>query len=285
MIFTSKRRSRSGLQSPMPVPSAPTPEHAGEQSAVATAGVGLPIAGGALVDEPEDLDAISVTARWLILTTDISRTFSRALLPEAFEVPERPSIAVWIVEPLSADSDEVGVPQGRLFAGLSCSCLLPGEQDESAFTSELLVGAPIVDEDRNPFALPELPQAELSLVNGVGGMGFSIPPVDGVGQGLVGRVELSESASEQVQLTPDWLACQSWRTDLVAPVGVASGGGSGDFVHTQWDVTRLSPIVTGSAVVDCAEFGSHAYDLSSADSIDARYGFARVAIVGRQQGA
>ncbi|MCL2533521.1 MAG: hypothetical protein FWE39_05070, partial [Nocardiaceae bacterium] len=198
---------------------------------------------------------------------------------------EQPSIAVWIVEPLSADSDEVGVPEGRMFAGLSCSCLLPGEQDESAFTSDLLVGAPIVDGDRDPFALPELPQASLSLVNGVGGMGFEIAPADGVGRGLVGRVELSESSPESVQLTPDWLGCQSWRTDLVEPVGVASSGGSGDVVHTQWEVTRLSPIVTGSAVVECAEFGPRAYDLSSVTSLHARYGFARVAIVGRQPGA
>ncbi|WFR73709.1 hypothetical protein P9209_09040 [Prescottella defluvii] len=166
MIFTSKRRSRSDLQPPMLFPSAPTAERT---------------AAPPVVEEPKDLDAISVTARWLILTTDISRSFSRALLPESFEVPERPSIAVWIVEPLSADSDEVGVPQGRLFAGMSCSCLLPGEQDESAFTSDLLVGAPIGDEDRNPFALPELPQAELSLVNGVGGMGFAIPRPTGEG--------------------------------------------------------------------------------------------------------
>ncbi|MDH6278886.1 hypothetical protein [Prescottella agglutinans] len=269
MIFTSKRRSRSDLQPPMLFPSAPTADRTATQS---------------VVEEPKDLDAISVTARWLILTTDISRSFSRALLPESFEVPERPSIAVWIVEPLSADSDEVGVPQGRLFAGMSCSCLLPGEQDESAFTSDLLVGAPIVDEDRNPFALPELPQAELSLVNGVGGMGFAIPPADGGGRGLLGRVELSECGSEQVQLTPDWLACQSWRTDLVEPVGVASSGDSGDVVRTQWELTRLSPIVTGSAVVECAEFGPRAYDLSSAASLDARYGFARVAILGRQAG-
>lgn len=281
MIFTSKRRSRSG-QPPMLVPSASTADHPVAQSGVATVGAGDSVAGGSVVEEPKDLDAISVTARWLILTTDISRAFSRALLPESFEVPERPSIAVWIVEPLSADSDAVGVPQGRLFAGMSCSCLLPGDQDESAFTSDLLVGAPIVDEDRNPFALPELPQTALSLVNGVGGMGFSIPPVDGGGRGLVGRVDLSENASEQVQLTPDWLACQSWPTDLVEPVGVASSGDAGDVVHTQWEVTRLSPIVTGSAVVECAEFGSRAYDLLSAASLDARYGFARVEILGRQ---
>ncbi len=280
MIFT--RRSRSGLQPPMLFPSAPAADHPATGSGVATAGAD---ADGSVVEEPKDLDAISVTARWLILTTDISRPFSRALLPESFEVPERPSIAVWIVEPLSADSDEVGVPQGRLFAGMSCSCLLPGEQDESAFTSDLLVGAPIEDGDRNPFALPELPQAELSLVNGVGGMGFSIPPADGGGRGLVGRVELSESGSEQVQLTPDWLACQSWRTDLVEPVGVASTRDYGDIVHTQWELTRLSPIVTGSAVVECAEFGPRAYDLSSAASLEARYGFARVAILGRQQRA
>lgn len=281
MIFT-KRRSQSGLQPPMLFPSAPAADHPSTGSGLASAGAD---GGGSVAEEPKDLDSISVTARWLILTTDISRTFSRALLPESFEVPERPSIAVWIVEPLSADSDEVGVPQGRLFAGMSCSCLLPGEQDESAFTTDLLVGAPIEDGDRNPFALPELPQAELRLVNGVGGMGFSIPPVDGGGRGLVGRVTLSESGSEQVQLTPDWLACQSWRTDLIEPVGVASTGDSGDVVHTQWELTRLSPIVTGSAVVECAEFGSRAYDLSSAASLDARYGFARVAILGRQQRA
>ncbi|WFR73710.1 hypothetical protein P9209_09045 [Prescottella defluvii] len=87
-----------------------------------------------------------------------------------------------------------------------------------------------------------------------------------------------------MQLTPDWLACQSWRTDLVEPVGVASSGDSGDVVRTQWELTRLSPIVTGSAVVECAEFGPRAYDLSSAASLDARYGFARVAILGRQAG-
>ncbi|WP_430333981.1 hypothetical protein [Rhodococcus sp. ACT016] len=280
MIFTSKRRSRGAVQPPSLFPSAVSADDTAPPADVATV---LP--DEQIVGEPQDLDAISVAARWLILSTDISHAFSRALLPEYFEVPEQPSIAVWIVEPLSADSDEVGVPEGRLFAGLSCSCLLPGEQDESAYTSDLLVGAPIVDGDRSPFALPELPQAALSLVNGVGGMGFSIPPADGGGRGLVGRVELSDSGSEQVRLTPDWLACQSWRTDLVQPVGVVSSGGPGDFVHTQWEVTRLSPTVTGSAVVDCAEFGPRAYDLSSAASLDARYGFARVEIVGRQPGA
>ncbi len=66
-----------------------------------------------------------------------------------------------------------------------------------------------------------------------------------------------------------------------------SGSGTGaempTLVHTQWEVTRLSPIVTGSAVIECAEFGSHAYDLSgSTAALDARYGFARVAILGRQ---
>lgn len=268
MIFTSKRRGR--VEPRQATPASPS------DPVASTGSVSAPV---------EVAPAVAVTARWLILTTDVARGFARALLPEPFAVPDRPQLAVWIVEPLSADSDAVGVPVGRLFAGMSCNCLLPGEQDESAYTSDFMVGAPIGDGDRNPFALPHLPQTALSLVNGVGGMGFSIPPVDGGGRGVVGRVDLSECDAGQVQLTPDWLSCQSWRSDLVGRPGDGDGRESGgpDLVHTQWELTRLSPIVTGSAVVECAEFGSHAYDLSgSAAALDARYGFARVAILGRQ---
>ncbi|WP_235871220.1 acetoacetate decarboxylase family protein [Rhodococcus spongiicola] len=231
-------------------------------------------------DDARDPEAISVTARWLILTTDVSRDFARALLPEPFEVPDRPELAAWIVEPLSDDS--VGIPAGRLLAGMSCSCLLPGEQDESAFTSDFLTGTPMGDEDRAPFALPPLPQTTMSLVNDVGGMGFSVSPVDGEGRGMVGRVELSECGSTQAQLAPDWLVCQSWRTDRV--VDASDADRRPGLVHTQWELTRLSPIVTGPAVVECAEFGSRNYDLSdSAAELEARYGFARLTIVGRQQ--
>ncbi|PTR31168.1 hypothetical protein C8K36_101195 [Rhodococcus sp. OK519] len=292
MIFTSKRRARAGLQPSVlfaradavapPDTAAPTdavaPTDAAESVHHALGPVEVATSVGG---ESKDADQVAVTARWLVLTTDVTRGFARALLPEPFALADRPQLAVWIVEPLSADSTEVGVPVGRLFAGMSCNCLLPGEQDESAYTSDFLVGAPIADGDRDPFALPDLPQTALSLVNGVGGMGFSIPPVDGGGRGVVGRVELSDSGSGEVQLTPDWMACQSWRPDLVGASGDAPGGP--DLVHTQWDVTRLSPIVTGSAVVECAEFGPHSYDLSgSAAALDARYGFARVAILGRQ---
>lgn len=264
MIFTSKRRGRVEPRQATPA---------------ASSG---PVAPPGSVSAPVGVEsAVAVTARWLILTTDVAHGFARALLPEPFAVPDRPQLAVWMVEPLSVDSDEVGVPVGRLFAGMSCTCLLPGEQDESAYTSDFMVGAPIGDGDRSPFALPDLPQTALSLVNGVGGMGFSISPVGGAGRGVVGRVELSECDAGQSQLTPDWLSCQSWRSDLVG--GPGSGSGRPDLVHTQWELTRLSPIVTGSAVVECAEFGSHAYDLSgSAAALDARYGFARVAILGRQ---
>lgn len=279
MIFTSKRRPRGGVRPPMlfsSARSAETIDHALASAEVATAVVG----------EEKDPDAVSVTARWLVLTTDVTHRFARSLLPPPCEVSEAPQLAIWIVEPLSADSDAVGVPSGRLFAGMSCSCLLPGEQDESAYTSDLLVGAPIDQGDRDPFALPELAQTSLSLVNGVGGMGFSISPADGGGPGVVGRVELSECGSGEVQLTPEWLACQSWRADLAGGSehhqGDARRGLEG-LVHTQWEVTRLSPIVTGAAVVECADFGPHAYDLAAAGaSLDARYGFARVSIVGRQ---
>ncbi|MFC9516147.1 hypothetical protein ACFTSD_10510 [Nocardiaceae bacterium NPDC056970] len=275
MIFTSKRRARVGVPAPALVPSTDSAEPSG--SALGPVDVAA-----ATNEESTEADAVAVAARWLVLTTDIAPGYARALLPEPFAVADRPQLAVWIVEPLSADSDTVGVPVGRLFAGMSCNCLLPGEQDESAYTSDFLVGAPIEDGDRDPFSLPDLPQAALSLVNGVGGMGFSIPPVDGVGRGVVGRVELSECDGGQVQLTPDWLACQSWRADLVGGSGDGDAGRP-DLVHTQWEVTRLSPIVTGSAVIECAEFGSHAYDLSGpAAALDARYGFARVAILGRQ---
>ncbi|RVW01215.1 hypothetical protein EGT50_13295 [Rhodococcus xishaensis] len=244
------------------------------------AGAKVAAAGIEDADDTRDPDAISVTARWLILTADVSRDFARALLPDPFEVPDRPELAAWIVEPLSDDS--VGIPVGRLLAGMSCSCLLPGEQDESAFTADFLTGMPIGDEDRAPFALPALPQTTMSLVNDVGGMGFSVSSVDGEGKGMTGRVELSECGSTQTQLAPDWLVCQSWRAD--------QGAGTGDadrrpgLIHTQWELTRLSPIVAGPAVVESAEFGSRNYDLAgSAAAFDARYGFARVTIVGRQQ--
>lgn len=276
MIFT-RRRTRGGMRPPMLFSSADSVETI--DHALVTAEVATAVDG-----QDADPDAVSVTARWLVLTTDVPADFARALLPRSCAVPECPQLAMWIVEPLSADSDTVGVPTGRLFAGISCSCLLPGEQDESAYTSDLLVGAPIDQGDRDPFALPELPQTSLSLVNGVGGMGFSISPAEGGGRGVVGQVELSECGSGEVQLTPDWLGCQSWRSEP----GHGAGGqptvdGNLDLVHTQWDVTRLSPIVSGSATVECADFGSHAYDLSAAlASLDARYGFARVSIVGRR---
>jgi len=289
MIFTSKRRARVGLRASTLLPSSDAVESGSVASgSVEPSDAVGPVEVAAAPNEETDgpsteADAVAVAARWLVLTTDIKPGFARALLPEPFTVADRPQLAVWIVEPLSADSDTVGVPVGRLFAGMSCNCLLPGEQDESAYTSDFLVGAPIEDGDRDPFSLPDLPQAALSLVNGVGGMGFSIPPVDGVGRGVAGRVELSECDGEQIQLTPDWLACQSWRADLVGGSADEHDSGRPDLVHTQWEVTRLSPIVTGSAVVEYAEFGSHAYDLSgSAAALDARYGFARVAILGRQ---
>ncbi|WP_305092566.1 hypothetical protein [Prescottella sp. R16] len=249
MIFTSKRRARGG---PQPV-SRESLEPAGD-----TAGP----------------DAISVTARWLVLTTPVGPGFARALLPGHFEVPSCPQLAVWMVEPMSATSDSVGVPVGRMFAGMSCSGLLPGARTESAFTSDLLVGAPIVDADRDPFALPAMAQSSLSLVNGVGGMGFSISPDDGDDRGVVGRVELDGEDGGATRLTPEWLAEQSWRADLV---GGASGG-VGELVRTRWEVTRLSPVVTGRAVLECANFGEHSYDLSGVSALAARYGFARVSI-------
>ncbi|MBM4599730.1 hypothetical protein GS504_14390 [Rhodococcus hoagii] len=287
MIFTSKRRARVGLRASTLLPSSDAVESGSVASgSVEPSDAVGPVEVAAAPDDETagsatEADAVAVAARWLVLTTDVSRGFARALLPEPFAVADRPQLAVWIVEPLSADSDAVGVPVGRLFAGMSCNCLLPGEQDESAYTSDFLVGAPIEEGDRDPFSLPDLPHTALSLVNGVGGMGFSIPPVDGVGRGVVGHVELAECDGEQVQLTPDWLACQSWREDVVS--GSRTGAEMPALVHTQWEVTRLSPIVTGSAVIECAEFGSHAYDLSgSTAALDARYGFARVAILGRQ---
>ncbi|WP_137726451.1 hypothetical protein [Prescottella subtropica] len=256
MIFTSKRRGRGGTQ-----PSSPVPAEGADTGA-----------------DAGDPDAISVTARWMVLTTSVGHGFARALLPDSFEVSGRPQLAVWMVEPMSATSDAVGVPVGRMFAGMSCSGLLRGESTESAFTSDLLVGAPIVDTDRDPFALPALAQSSLRLVNGVGGMGFSITPVDGGGRGVVGRVELDGEEGGAEQLTPDWLADQWWRPDLV---GGGTVGGVGELVRTRWDVTRLSPVVTGRAVVECADFGEHSYDLSGSSSLAARYGFARVSIAGR----
>ncbi|QCQ92386.1 hypothetical protein [Rhodococcus sp. SGAir0479] len=291
MIFTSRRRARGGLRSPTlssPAESVETVQTVddalvgGDADAAPARPEGSDgdVGWGGREDDP---DAISVTARWLVLTTDLTHGFARALLPESCAVPDVPQLAVWIVEPLSADSDSVGVPSGRLFAGMSCSCLLPGEQDESAFTSDLLVGAPLDEGDRDPFGLPDLPQTSLSLVNGVGGMGFSISPTDGSGRGVVGRVDLEECGSGPVQLTPDWLACQSWRSDFGSDGGAQPDGEGAGLVHTQWEVTRLSPIVSGSAVVECAEFGSHSYDLSAQGAaLDARYGYARVAIVGRR---
>lgn len=220
--------------------------------------------------------AMSVTARWLVLTTDVSHGFARALLPAPFGLPDRPQLAVWIVEPLSADSEALGVPAGRLFAGMSCRCRLPGAPGESAYTPDFLIGSPIDDGDRDPFALPNLPQADLSLVNRVDGMRFSIPPVAGDGRGVVGRVDLTECGSPRARLTPDWLGRQAWSTDAVAD------GGAADLVHTCWRVTRLSPIISGSAVVECAEFDAHTYDLSETGALDARYGFARVTILDRR---
>ncbi|CAM2981217.1 hypothetical protein RHDE110596_10295 [Prescottella defluvii] len=269
MIFTSKRRAPSG-------PAHPTllaePESVESESV-----------------ETGDPNEASVTARWLVLTTEVHRRFARALLPESLAVPDRPRIAVWIVDPLSTDSNEVEDPFGRLFAGLSCSCMHPDSGLEGAYTSDILVGTPIEDRTgQDIFRLPTIPQAQLELVNGVGGMGFAIAPADGGGRGIVGTVDLADCGSQRTQLTPDWLAHQSWNEQLILRNHEGSGADvedSGDLVHTRWKVTRLSPIVSGSAVIECAEFGPHAYEMApTAKPLDARYGFARVAIVGGESG-
>ncbi|QBJ95781.1 hypothetical protein ERC79_07250 [Rhodococcus sp. ABRD24] len=238
--------------------------------------------------EPEEAFGASVTARWLVLTTDVNPSFARAVLPEGLGIPEQPQIAVWIVEPLSSGSAEVGDPFDRLFAGLSCSCLRPGDLQASAFTSDILVGSPTTDRGgRDAFGLPAIPHTGLALVNGVGGMGLAISPVSGDGRGLVGTVALDGCGSQQTRLTPDWLARQSWRERPMRRQGTtaraaASGTAADGLVHTRWKLTRLSPIVEGSAVLECAEFGSRGYDISATvTSLDARYGFARVTILGR----
>ncbi|MGF7119949.1 hypothetical protein [Rhodococcus sp. AG1013] len=278
MIFTSKRRSPSGLAQPTLLAPPFCEDDITPTDSAAGAG-----------DEAGELIAASVTARWLVLTTDINRRFARALLPEPLIVPERPRIAVWIVDPLSTDSNDVEDPFGRLFAGLSCSCLHPGSREGSAYTSDILAGTPIEDQaGQDIFRLPSIPQAQLELVNGVGGMGFAIAPADGGGRGIVGTVDLADCGSQRTQLTPDWLAHQSWNEQLILRNAAASGADTadtGELVHTRWKVTRLSPIVSGSAVIECAEFGPHAYEMTpSARPLDARYGFARVAIVGGEPG-